>query len=61
MCGICGIFGKNDPEKVKKMIKTIRHRGPDGESFVNFPWGSYGFCWLNIFGPETNPQPAISI
>jgi asparagine synthase (glutamine-hydrolysing) len=60
MCGICGIFGESNPEKVKRMINTIRHRGPDGESFINFPWGSLGFCWLNIFGPDKNPQPAIS-
>jgi len=59
MCGISGIFRKNDPEKIKIMINTIRHRGPDGESFSNFPWGSLGFCWLDIFGPETNAQPAI--
>jgi len=60
MCGISGIFGECAPKKVKLMIKTIRHRGPDGESFINYSWGSLGFCWLNIFGPDRNPQPAIS-
>ena len=60
MCGICGIFGESNPERVKRMINTIRHRGPDGESYINQPWGSMGFCWLNIFGPDKNPQPAIS-
>ena len=60
MCGICGIYGKSSPDKVKLMADAIRHRGPDGESFANFPWGSLGFCWLDIFGPETNPQPAIN-
>lgn len=59
MCGICGIYGRTDPESVKLMIKAIQHRGPDGESFADFPWGSLGFCWLDIFGPDTNPQPAI--
>lgn len=60
MCGICGIFGESSPEKVARMTKTIRHRGPDGESYINYTWGSLGFCWLNIFGPDKNPQPAIS-
>lgn len=59
MCGICGIFGESAPEKVNRMVNTIRHRGPDGESFVNYPWGSLGFCWLDVFGPDKNPQPAI--
>jgi asparagine synthase (glutamine-hydrolysing) len=58
MCGICGMYGGCDPQKVKLMIKTIRHRGPDGESYMSNPWGSLGFCWLNIFGPDQNPQPA---
>jgi asparagine synthase (glutamine-hydrolysing) len=60
MCGICGVYGENAPEKTKTMIKSIRHRGPDGESYTNYPWGSLGFCWLDIFGPDTNRQPAIS-
>ncbi|MBU1013299.1 MAG: hypothetical protein KKG99_09845 [Bacteroidetes bacterium] len=42
------------------MADAIKHRGPDGESFANFPWGSLGFRWLDIFGPETNPQPAVN-
>ncbi len=59
MCGICGIYGESSPDKVKLMANAIRHRGPDGESFVNYPWGSLGFRWLDIFGPDTNQQPAI--
>jgi len=60
MCGICGIFGENAPDKVKTMIDSIKHRGPDGESISNFPWGTVGFCWLDIFGPNNKTQPAIS-
>ncbi|HUX56647.1 MAG TPA: asparagine synthase-related protein [Bacteroidales bacterium] len=61
MCGICGKYGESSPDKVKLMANAIRHRGPDGESFTNHPWGSLGFCWLDIFGPDKNPQPAFCV
>lgn len=45
MCGIAGIIKKDNNNvsktEVKKMIKAIKHRGPDGENiFIN---GSVGF------------------
>lgn len=37
MCGICGIInfdrGPVEPSALKKMMKTIKHRGPDDEGF----------------------------
>ncbi len=38
MCGICGIYNRNTEKKInestlKKMAKTISHRGPDDEGF----------------------------
>ncbi len=29
MCGICGIWGKNNKSAVDSMVKAMRHRGPD--------------------------------
>jgi asparagine synthase (glutamine-hydrolysing) len=29
MCGICGIWGNNNPSAVSRMIAAMRHRGPD--------------------------------
>jgi asparagine synthase (glutamine-hydrolysing) len=35
MCGICGLYGSESPgelaERVRQMMRTIAHRGPDGE------------------------------
>ena len=38
MCGIAGLFSPEgiSPEHLKRMSKTIAHRGPDGEGFVFF-------------------------
>ena len=29
MCGICGFYGLNDKNLLKKMSSAIKHRGPD--------------------------------
>lgn len=29
MCGICGIFGREDKKLVEKMLGVLKHRGPD--------------------------------
>ncbi|MDD5090991.1 MAG: asparagine synthase-related protein [Candidatus Wallbacteria bacterium] len=42
------------------MLDTILHRGPDGNTVNNFPWGTLGFCRLNIFGKDGINQPAVS-
>lgn len=60
MCGICGIYGINDPQNVASMLKAILHRGPDGNKIESFPWGTMGFCRLDIFGSSGVNQPAIS-
>jgi len=33
MCGICGFSGKPDENLIKKMTRTLYHRGPDDEGF----------------------------
>ncbi|MCK5061542.1 hypothetical protein KAR28_03240, partial [Candidatus Parcubacteria bacterium] len=42
------------------MLNTLLHRGPDGNEISNFPWGSLGFCRLDIFGPSGVNQPTFS-
>ena len=32
MCGIAGILGIDSKERVKKMLNTIEHRGPDAKN-----------------------------
>ncbi len=60
MCGICGVFGVGGSTQTETMLAAILHRGPDGNKIENFPWGSLGFCRLDIFGPTGVNQPAIS-
>ena len=59
MCGICGVYGTSEANKTRRMLDSILHRGPDGNTVHNFPWGSLGFCRLDIFGPPGVNQPAI--
>jgi len=60
MCGICGLWGKDTPEKTTIMLNAISHRGPDGSNIEIYPWGSLGFCRLDIFGTSGINQPALS-
>jgi len=61
MCGICGVFGNNVNEtQTSIMLDALLHRGPDGIKIKYFPWGSLGFCRLDIFGPPGVNQPAFS-
>lgn len=60
MCGICGLWGKDTPEKTAIMLNAISHRGPDGSKIVTYSWGSLGFCRLDIFGSAGINQPATS-
>lgn len=60
MCGICGTFGEDTTHITSIMLSALLHRGPDGNAIQEFPWGSLGFCRLDIFGPSGVDQPAIS-
>ena len=33
MCGICEIYGGNDKNLILKMIRVLKHRGPDGNGY----------------------------
>lgn len=57
MCGICGVYGSKEPTKTITMLDALLHRGPDGKKTEHFPWGSLGFCRLDIFGSSGVNQP----
>ena len=62
MCGICGQFNfaRNDPvqpETIRRMTESIRHRGPDDEGyFISGPVG-LGFRRLSIIDLAGGHQP----
>ena len=68
MCGIAGIFtarGLDDKSsfQLDRMLKTIRHRGPDGSgSYVNKERGvAMGHTRLSINDLESGSQPIKSV
>jgi asparagine synthase (glutamine-hydrolysing) len=62
MCGICGQYNFKDQtpvelENIKRMTKTLVHRGPDDEGFfISGPLG-FGFRRLSIIDLEGGHQP----
>jgi len=63
MCGICGIYSKDgvDSDDVKKMIKTLLHRGPDGNGIYTSKNICLGHTRLAILDlSEKGKQPMIS-
>jgi asparagine synthase (glutamine-hydrolysing) len=57
MCGIAGVFNKQDPEAVERMLGKIRHRGPDGQGIKNLQNGTLGHTRLAIIDVERGHQP----
>jgi|TARA_B110001452_G_C15237367_1_gene428404 asparagine synthase (glutamine-hydrolysing) len=50
MCGIASVFGIGEhTDDVKSMIKSISHRGPDGQGFFRNNLIQMGSCRLSIF------------
>lgn len=61
MCGICGVFDRSgrpvDPELVRRMSWSLRHRGPDGDGhFISGPIG-LGHRRLSIIDLAGGSQP----
>ncbi len=44
MCGIAGLVGRHEPDRLAAMLHSIEHRGPDdgGQSWVETNFGSIG-------------------
>jgi asparagine synthase (glutamine-hydrolysing) len=66
MCGICGQynFGRHDavmPRDVETMTRTIAHRGPDDEGYLNAGTLGLGFRRLSIIDLAGGHQPMSDI
>ncbi len=48
MCGICGIWGRTEPEAVEKMVEAMRHRGPSDKGVYHAPGISLGMTRLAV-------------
>lgn len=61
MCGICGVLrtdgGARDPELIRRMTTTLRHRGPDEIGFYEDPHVSLGHARLSIIDLAGGHQP----
>ncbi len=72
MCGIAGVIGTDISEKLKDMLISLKHRGPDGSgvfvdgniyhgnlNHLKIPEGSFGLGHnlLSIVGCESGSQP----
>ena len=48
MCGISGIYGREDPDAVKRMCDAMIHRGPDDEGIYTGDGITLGVRRLSI-------------
>lgn len=60
MCGICGYFGINDPHLIKRMLKTIQHRGPDDTGHYSHKNVVLGNCRLAIIDQSSAGHQPMS-
>jgi asparagine synthase (glutamine-hydrolysing) len=57
MCGIAGVFNKQAPSDIERMLQKIEHRGPDGQGIQDLPFGTLGHQRLAIIDIEGGHQP----
>lgn len=60
MCGICGLLGSNgcvEVQRLQDMTESLRHRGPDEESYYFGTHVGFGFRRLAIVDREHGHQP----
>jgi len=60
MCGIVGFRGDPNPELLRRMADSIRHRGPDAEGFFESGRLSLGHRRLSIIDPAGGRQPVTN-
>lgn len=62
MSGIAGVFGRQDPQLLDRMLDRIRHRGPDGQGVLHGEGFSLGHNLLQLPGlaPEHQPVKAAA-
>jgi len=62
MCGIAGIFWRDEPNgadraRVRRMTGVIEHRGPDSDGYCSTPFADVGFRRLSIIDLAGGQQP----
>ncbi len=60
MCGICGIFNREDEGLVRKMANALQHRGPDDEGYFLDDGISLGVRRLSVIDLEKGHQPVFN-
>lgn len=62
MCGIIGAFGedRDNGQAVRRHVKSLAHRGPDGQTVVDGEGFAFGHALLSIIGPGPIRQPITS-
>ncbi len=60
MCGIAGIWGKQNEDIVKEMMSRMVHRGPDAKGMFTSRHGCLGHRRLSIMDPTGGDQPIYS-
>ncbi len=60
MCGIAGILGTLDREKIVELAKALEHRGPDGQGFYSHGDLHLGMTRLSVIDPEGGNQPILN-
>ncbi|MEE9372622.1 MAG: asparagine synthase (glutamine-hydrolyzing) [Saprospiraceae bacterium] len=61
MCGIAGIIeDKDNSELIKKMVNTIKHRGPDAQTTYVHKKAALGHVRLSIIDLSTGDQPLFN-
>jgi asparagine synthase (glutamine-hydrolysing) len=57
MCGIAGIVGDIPGADIRRMTRTLTHRGPDGEGYFSSRRAQLGHRLLKVIDLETGRQP----
>ena len=57
MCGICGYYGLDDENLLRKMTDAVKHRGPDDVGFFSDKDVGLGMRRLSIIDLITGKQP----
>ena len=57
MCGIAGVFQQPAKRTVSEMVRSISHRGPDGQGVMEVQKGTLGHARLAILDVQGGHQP----
>ena len=60
MCGITAIYGSVEPVEIRKMIKKMKHRGPDDSGYYFGNGLTLGHARLSIIDIEKGKQPIFN-